>query len=338
MSPAALGRPRFSAVVTGGVLLTVLAAFASLTVGVVHVPLADVFAAITHAGTSMNDTLVSQMRLPRALGAIAVGSAMGTAGCMLQALLRNPLASPTVIGTSQAAAFGKVFGIFLGLERVGAISTAFAMTCVSAVLVLWLARTRAGLPSLSVVLMGINMSLFFGAMTGLTVFLHRDENQLGKMALLLAGGLWQTDWRQVAVIGPVTAVAVAAAMLLARPLDLLALGETDAKRLGVNTARTGTIVLLLSCLLTALAVCLAGVVAFVGLVVPHAARRIVGQSHAALLPACAFLGAVVVILTDTLARTVVPPNELPLGVITSLFGVPCFVLVVRSMQSKAGEA
>lgn len=343
MSASFAYRPRVATVVGTGLVLTVLVAVASLTVGVVRVPVSEVLSSLaslvaSHAETTMNSTLVSDMRLPRAVGAICVGAALGTAGCLLQALLRNPLASPTVIGTAQAAAFGKVLGVFLGLERAGAISTAFAMTCVAAVLVLWLARTRAGLPSISVVLMGINMSLLFGALTALTVFLHRDENQLGRMALLLTGGLWQITWAQLPVIGPATLVAVVAAMLLARHMDLLALGETDAKRLGVNTARTGTAILLLSCLLTALAVCLAGVVAFVGLVVPHAARRIVGPSHAALVPASAFLGAVLVIFTDTLARTVVPPNELPLGVITSLIGVPCFVLVVRSLQSKAGES
>lgn len=337
-------RPRFAQVLGVGIALTAVAALASLTVGVIRVPLGDVLSALAGlvgAGSGaegVHSTLVADMRLPRAVGAICVGAGLGAAGCMLQALLRNPLASPTVIGTAQAAAFGKVLGVFVGFGYLGSISTAFAMTCAAALLVLTLARTRAGLPSLSVVLMGLNMSLLFGALTTLVVFLHRDEDQLGKMALLLAGGLWQVTWKPLVVIGPATALAVAASLLLTRQLDLLALGESDAKRLGVNTARTGTLVLLAACLVTSLAVCLAGVVAFVGLVVPHAARRFVGPSHAALLPASAFLGAVLVIATDTLARTIVPPNELPLGVVTSLLGVPCFVLVVRSLRARAGES
>lgn len=341
-APAAR-RPGSGTVVLWGALATILAAALSLTVGVVSVPFMDVMSVLGglftgHASESMNATLVADMRLPRAVGAICVGAALGTAGCMLQALLRNPLASPTVIGTAQAAAFGKVLGVFLGFGYLGAIGTAFGMTCLAAVAVLTLARTRAGLPSISVVLMGFNMALLFGALTGLTIFLHRDENQLGRMALLLAGGLWQITWTPLVVIGPLVAATVAGALLLTRQLDLLALGETDAKRLGVNTARTGTMVLLVACLVTSLAVCLAGVVAFVGLVVPHFARKIVGPGHAALLPASAFLGAVLVVATDTIARTIVPPNELPLGVVTSLIGVPCFVVVVRSMQSRSGEA
>jgi iron complex transport system permease protein len=175
-------------------------------------------------------------------------------------------------------------------------------------------------------------------MTGLMVFLSRDEDQLARMALMLAGGLWRVSWGSLSIIAPVTAAACLAALTVARPLDLLALGEGDAKRLGLNTARTGTVVLLLACLATSLAVSLAGVVAFVGLIVPHAARRIVGHSHRVLLPACILLGSTLVVLTDTLARSLAPPHELPLGVVTSLLGVPCFIIIVRAMQRRSGEA
>ena len=305
--------------------------------GVVHVPFGEVLAALrglasgAHAD-STSATLVLDLRLPRALGAVCVGAALGTAGCMLQALMRNPLASPTVIGTAQAAAFGKVLGAALGLQYLASLSSAFAATCVAALLVIALARTRGGLPSISVVLMGFNLSLFFAALTSLCVFLTRDENQLARMGLLLSGGLWPTTWAPLAFIGPGTALALGLALPFARALDLLALGEADARRLGLDTARAGTLVLGIACLLTALAVCLAGVVAFVGLVVPHAARRLVGPGHRLLLPCCAFLGALLVLGADTLARTVAPPNEIPLGAVTSLVGVPVFVLVVRAMQ------
>jgi iron complex transport system permease protein len=329
-----------------GLALTVAAVAVAVTVGIVHVPSGEVLRALAHAfahfggagSRTLDESLVLDMRLPRAVGAVCVGAALGAAGCMLQALMRNPLASPTVIGTAQAAAFGKVLGVFVGFGFSASIGLSFATSTVAALLVLTLARTRAGLPAISVVLMGINMSLFFGALAGLTVFLSRDEDQLARMALLLAGGLWRTTWPSLAIVAPATVLAVLGSLVFARPLDILALGETDAKRLGMNTATTGTTVLLLACLLTSLAVSVAGVVAFVGLVVPHAARRLVGQTHRALLPACAFLGATLVVLTDTLARSVAPPNELPLTVITSLLGVPCFVVIVRSLQRGSGEA
>jgi iron complex transport system permease protein len=332
-------------VIVAGAAAALAAAALSLAVGVIHVPfgevlrvLGELFSPPPPGGESIDHTLVADMRLPRAVGALCVGAALGTAGCMLQALLRNPLASPSVIGTAQAAAFGKVLAVLIGLPYLGTISLSFALAVGGALLVLVLARTRTGLPAISVVLMGLNVSLLFAALTGLVVFLSRDEGQLSRMALMLLGGLWQVSWTPLAVIAPLTALTVAISLLFGRQLDLLALGETDAKRLGVNVETTGTIVLLTSCLLTSLAVCLAGVVAFVGLVVPHAARRLVGPAHAALLPASAFLGAILVVLTDTLARSVVPPNELPLGVVTSLIGVPCFLLVVRSLRSRSGES
>lgn len=331
------------AVIVLGVALTVVAVGLSLTVGVVHVPLGDVVHAVIGIlrrapVETVSDSLVRNMRLPRAVGAVFVGGALGAAGCMLQSFLRNPLASPTVIGTAQAAAFGKVLGVFVGLGYAASLGVSFVVSCGAALLVLTLSRTRSGLHAISVVLMGINMSLFFGALAGLTIFLAKDEDQLARMALLLAGGLWKASWKEVALIAPGTALVVAVSFLFARALDVLSLGEQDAKRLGMNTTRTGTSVLLLSCLATSLAVCLAGVVAFVGLVVPHAARKVVGSSHRALLPASTFLGAVLVVFTDTLARSIAPPHELPLTVVTSLLGVPCFIAIVRSMQRRGGEA
>jgi iron complex transport system permease protein len=145
------------------------------------------------------------------------------------------------------------------------------------------------------------------------------------------GGLWSTTWGPLALLAPLTVVAVVGCWFLARPLDLMALGEAHAHRLGVRTREFGSLVLLLACLLAALAVCTAGVLAFVGLIVPHAARRLVGPAHGVLLPASAFLGALLVLATDTVARTAVPPQELPLAVVTSIVGVPCFLIIMRSL-------
>lgn len=331
---------RTASVVLVGAAAALVATVASLAVGVVHVPLGEVAGALgglagRAAEVSETDrALVLDMRLPRAIGALASGAALGTAGCMLQALLRNPLASPFVIGTAQAAGFGAVVAIFLGLPYAGTLGLAFAMSVAAAFLVLSLSRTQRSLPTESVVLTGISVSLMFAAMTGLVRYFAHDEGEVARMALWLLGGLWHLSWAPLAAMAPLTVATVAGAMLLARSLDLLSLGESDAQRLGVRARRTGTVVLLVSCLLTSLAVCTAGVVAFVGLVVPHAARRIVGPSHAALLPASAFLGAVLVVATDTAARTVAPPHELPLGVVTSLVGVPCFLALMRSLRAR----
>ena len=331
------------AAVAIGCLVACAVALVSLTVGAAGVPVADAFAALTRIGSSaegrsMTETLVLDYRLPRAVGGLCAGAALGTAGCMLQALLRNPLASPFVIGTSQAAAFGAVVAISFEMSHLGILGAAFVTALAGGTLVVSLARTQRGLPADSVVLTGLAISLMFGALTGLARALNRDEGQTGKMALWMLGGLWQITWKPLVLIAPATVVAVAGSFLLARRLDLLALGESDAQRLGVRVDRTGMAVLAVSCLLTALAVCVAGVVAFVGLIVPHAARKLLGPSHAALLPASAFLGGAFVVATDCVARSVAPPQELPLAVVTSIVGVPAFLLIMRSMRARRSAA
>ncbi|MFO0829660.1 MAG: iron ABC transporter permease [Phycisphaerales bacterium] len=327
----------------GGTLVVIGAVVASLCIGVYPVPLADVATSIGdllagRAGTSTNSTLILEMRLPRAVAAACVGASLGTAGCMLQALLRNPLASPFVIGTAQGAGFGAVLAIVLGLSYAATISFGFVMSLIAVAMVLGLARSRNSLPTESVVLTGLSISLFFGSLIGLLRYMAHDEGVTGRISLWMLGGLWQVTWAPLIVVGPVAAVAIVASCLLSRHLDLLALGEEDAARLGVNVRRAGSAVLLLTCVMTAVAVCIGGILAFVGLVVPHAARKLVGPGHSALMPACACLGALLVIATDALARTAVPPQELPLGVVTSLIGVPCFLAIMRSMRSRRGGA
>jgi len=322
--------------VGGGVVLACAAV--ALCVGVYPVPLRGVLAALGdlfRAGEPSPDhLLVVGMRLPRVVGAICVGGALATAGGMLQALLRNPLASPFVVGTAQGAGFGAVLAIFLRLPEPSTIVLALAMSLVAAVLVLWLARSGQSLPTESVVLVGLSLSLLFANGIGLLRFLGHDEGVLGRIAIWILGGLWHLTWRPLAFLAPLCLGAILVACLLGRRLDLLALGSADARRLGMNVARDGALVLLLSCILTSAAICIGGVLAFVGLLVPHAARRLVGPAHHALLPACALLGAAVVIVTDTLARTVAPPQELPLGVVTSLLGVPGFLWLLRSLRRR----
>jgi iron complex transport system permease protein len=338
-----LRRTTLPVAVAIGLVVALVVALVSLTIGAAGVPVSDALAALTRIGSSaethsMTETLVLDYRLPRAVGGLCAGAALGAAGCMLQALLRNPLASPFVIGTSQAAAFGAVVAISFGLSHLGILGAAFVTALAGGMLVVSLARTQRGLPSDSVVLTGLAISLMFGALTGLVRALSRDEGQTGRMALWMLGGLWQITWKPLLFIAPATVVAVAGSFLLARRLDLLSLGESDAQRLGVRVDRTGMTVLAVSCLLTALAVCIAGVVAFVGLIVPHAARKLLGPSHAALLPASAFLGGAFVVATDCVARSVAPPQELPLAIVTSLVGVPAFLLIMRSMRARRSAA
>ncbi|MEZ5967118.1 MAG: iron ABC transporter permease [Planctomycetota bacterium] len=335
----ALRPPRtWPVAVTGGALLA-LVALASVGFGIIAVPWStvagDLLAAVGLGGAASDDHIVIvNLRLPRALGASCVGGALGTAGCMLQALLRNPLASPTVIGTAQGAMFGAVLAIALGLSRAGTLATSFTMSVGAVTLVLGMARTRRALPVESVVVTGMAVALMFMALARLLLAVTRDEYALGRMTQWLAGGLWHANWDELRMLAPLTVIGVVVACACARSLDLLALGEADAHRLGLRVRRVGTVVLVGSCVLTSLAICIGGMVAFVGLIVPHACRRLVGPTHAVLLPASASLGAMLVVVTDTVARTAVPPQELPLTVVTSLVGVPSFLVILRALRGR----
>jgi len=323
-----------------GLAAALLALMLSLGVGVVPVPAREVARVLSEwiAGGvgdgSMARTLVLEMRLPRAVAALCVGGALGAAGALLQALLRDPLASPSIIGTAQAAGFGRVLGVYLGLHYASSLALAFAMALAGTSLVLAISRSRGAFPSQIVLLTGVNVGLFFAALIGLVQYLSRDEGQLSRMVLWLLGGLWQVTWAPLLVIAPATLACIAVALLFGRHLDLLALGEDSALRLGLGARSSPTAILILACLLTSLAVSIAGVVAFVGLVVPHAARRLVGPAHGVLLPASTFLGGILVLAVDCVARSAVPPNELPLGVLTSLLGVPFFLVILRSIQRR----
>lgn len=326
-------------VCAGGFLLMV--AVGSLSFGAVRITPAEVFASLfgktDGEGVGIRDVreiVLYNIRLPRLVAAACVGAALGAAGCLLQALLRNPLASPFVIGASSAGGFGAVVAIFLGAPFMIMLLSAFAMSSASGFAVLALARTRGRLPTESVVLAGFGIGLLFSALTGLVQYLAREEWQLREMVLWLMGGLWRVTWEPLTFVAPAVFLTVIVCWSFTRDLDILSIGEFDALRLGVNVGRFHVMILLLACLLTSLAVSIGGVIAFVGLVVPHIARKIVGVTHGRLFPASVLIGAALVIVADTAARTVVLPNELPLGVVTSLIGVPFFFVIFRSVKRK----
>jgi iron complex transport system permease protein len=324
------------------VFVLVLAIAATLCIGVIHTPVSEVWHAITQGllGSgegSATETLILDIRLPRAIAAVCVGASLATAGCVLQALLRDPLASPTMIGTAQASGFGRVLGVYLGLPYAASIGLSFLSAVAATLLVMAIARSRRGFPPQIVLLAGVNVGMLFAALIGLLQYSSKDEGQLSRMVLFMLGGLWQVTWAPLAYVAPLAFLAIVASAVLYRELDLLALGENDATRLGLATRRIGLGVLAIASLLTSLAVSIAGVVAFAGLIVPHAARRLVGSSHGRLVPMSAFLGALLLLATDCIARTAVAPNELPLGVLTSLIGVPCFLFLLRSMTQRGGR-
>lgn len=278
--------------------------------------------------------IVRDIRFPRVIAAALVGGALAAAGALLQGLLRNPLADPYVTGTSAGGALGAVIAVVIGAYGAWVPLFAFA-GAFSAVAVVWqLARLGGRTSVLTVLLAGVVLSSFAGAAVSfLLVATDRFGVRVRAIVDVLIGAVTSPSLQGLAVPAAIVAVGLAVALLVAPRIDAYAFGEEHAAALGIDTERTTWIALMAAALLSSAAVALAGLVGFVGLVVPHAMRAMVGASHRRLVATSALAGATALVLADAGARLVLAPTELPVGVITGLVGAPFFlVLLVRSRR------
>ncbi|MGL5819903.1 MAG: FecCD family ABC transporter permease [Phycicoccus sp.] len=287
--------------------------------------------------TASDENIVWLLRVPRVLAGVAVGAALAVAGAVIQALVRNPLADPYLLGISSGASAGAAGHILFGLgAAAGAgalVGSAFAGSVLAIVLVFAVARIGGRLVPSRLVFAGIAVGFALGALTNLMVFVANSRDGVRAVLFWMLGSLGQSRWDVLPLLWAVTVVAIAGFWVWSRRLDAMALGDDTARSLGTHPTRFRWFAALLVALLVAAAVSVAGAIGFVGLVVPHLARRLVGGSHRVLLPTCALLGGVVLVAADTLARTVVAPAELPLGVLTALLGTPLLVVLVHRMTS-----
>ncbi|MBM4433935.1 MAG: iron ABC transporter permease [Chloroflexi bacterium] len=320
-------RAPYGPVVAALVLVLLAALVAAIAIGAVAIPPDRVIATLLGAGDPAETAIVVSLRLPRVLGAALVGAALAVAGVLLQGLLRNPLADPYVLGTSAGASVGAV----LGLTLAGALgffvvpALAFAGAILSIVVVWRLARVGAETPIVTLLLAGVVFSAFAGAIVTFVLVSHdRLQLRLASVLAWLMGGVSVVTWTQLAVSAALVVIALALAMAVVWRLDAFALGEETAATLGIDVEASKRGVVAIAALLTAAAVSIAGLVAFVGLIAPHATRLIVGPAHLRLVPAAALAGAAFVVLADLAARVVVAPSELPMGVISGLIGGPFF--------------
>ena len=310
-----------------------LSAAAGILVGAVPIAPGEVLSALLGADNT-NGTIIRELRLPRVLGAALVGGALAAAGALLQGMLRNPLADPFVTGTSAGASLGAVLAVALGFEPALVPLAAFAGAMAAIALVWRLARLGGRTTVLTVLLAGVVLTSFAGALVTL-VLVSSDRLALRLRAVLgwLQGGVSVISWNELAVAAIVVAVGVIGAVLLAPRIDAYAFGEETAAALGVDLDRTTAAVLATTALLTGAAVAIAGLVGFVGLVIPHALRFLLGATHRRLIVASIPAGAIALVLADLGARTALAPAELPVGVITGLVGAPFFLaLLVRSRR------
>ncbi len=289
-----------------------------------------VLAALSGAGDHATVAIVCDLRVPRVLLAFLVGGSLAVTGAALQALVRNPLADPYLLGLSGGAGLGAVVAIALRLANPWAVPVAALTGGITAVaLVYRLALIAGGVLDARVLLLGgVVVGAFSASLMG-AVMAVSPAPEVRNALLWLLGGFGRASWQSLTLFAAYAVLPLAVLYGLARQLDLLTLGEEPAQYLGAEVERAKRVLYVAASLLTAVAVSLAGIIGFVGLVVPHAARLGWGRLHRALLPSAFLLGGVLMVVADALARTVFAPVELPVGVVTALIGVPVFVLLVR---------
>ncbi|KPL05521.1 hypothetical protein AMJ85_11775 [candidate division BRC1 bacterium SM23_51] len=276
-------------------------------------------------------TIIRDVRLPRIILALLVGGALAAAGMAMQALFQNPLADPYIVGVAPGAAVGATLALALGWEvgRLGAHAlpvSAFAGSLAVSFLVYILASRFGKIPVLHLLLFGVALGALCMGITSLILML--SPLQIQEVYMWLLGGLWDTRWWKVSVVWPYLLAGVLVLYFFAREMDAFLLGEEEAQSLGIAVERLKRILLATATLLAATAVAVSGIIGFVGLIVPHMMRLVVGPRHRILLPASLLSGSVLLVLSDTLARSIRPPTEIPVGIVTTFLGVPFFVFLL----------
>lgn len=306
-------------------LLSLASLFLASAIGSVSMGWQQWWMAISDSASQQGE-LVWRLRLPRAAAAWMVGAMLAMSGCLMQVLLRNPLADPYVLGVSGGAAFATLLGMLMGTAVVFLPWLALAGSLLSILIVFGLARGTGPWSGTRLLLTGVVTASGWAALISLILSVSPD-NSLRSMLFWLMGDLSYAKLPVWSVV--VLALSFVLTMGLARSLNVLAMGETTARLLGEPTRRLLWIVYLLASVLTATAVSIAGSVGFVGLIVPHLMRLLVGSDHRILIPAATLFGGLFLVMSDTLARTVLSPQQLPVGVITALLGVPLFLLLLN---------
>jgi iron complex transport system permease protein len=285
-----------------------------------------------HPVGGTNDLIIWSLRLPRIALAVLVGGGLAVSGVIMQALFHNPLADPYIVGVSSGAAFGAVLAVALGmgLSILGMNAVplcAFLGAVAVTALVYGLSRQRARMPVTTLLLTGIALGSMLQAVTAF-LLLQQGHSELREVMGWLMGSLANSDWRHVGLLLPYVAIVLALSWCWQRELNVLAFGEDTAHQLGIPLERTKLLLLMLASLIAAGAVAMSGVIAFVGLIVPHVMRRLVGPNHRRLLPASFLGGGLLLLWADMLARSVLPGSEIPIGIITSVLGAPFFLYVL----------
>ncbi|TYQ12674.1 UNVERIFIED_CONTAM: iron complex transport system permease protein [Acetivibrio alkalicellulosi] len=329
-------RKIYTIIIFAGVLLVVI--FASICIGAYFIPLNVVINTLWqriiynyHQGVV--STIIWDIRITRIILAIAVGTSLSSSGVVYQGVFRNPLIEPYILGVSSGAAFGAALAILFKFPfSLQLLAFVFGMLAVLATYSL--SRVNGQTPLITLILAGVIIGSLFSAMVSIFQYVGTEE-QLKKLVFWLMGGLYHAKWQDVKIIVPVVVLGFVILWLNSWKLNVLSLGEEEAKSLGIRTERVKLILMISSTAITAISVSLAGIIGWVGLMVPHAARLIVGPDHRYLLPLSAIMGATFMIICDTIARTI-STGEVPIGIVTSILGAPYLLYLLRRRANYFG--
>ena len=327
-------------------LLLLLSFVVTMAFGAVDVPLGVTASIVAQrlglpigaAASDVHWSVISHVRLPRALTAALVGAALALAGATMQGVFRNPLADPGIIGVSAGGALGAVIAIHFGLRSLHYLATpalAFVGALGAVMLVYLLAAARGVDPLMTMILAGVAVQAFIGAVISAALTLTADVNAMREIVFWLTGSLGARSWTHVQLILPFIVIGSLLLLCFGRDLNLMALGEDTARSMGVDVRSVRLIMLTLAALITAVAVAVSGIIGFVGLVVPHMVRLVVGPDHRLVLPTSLLTGAVLLTWADFGSRLLLRPQELRVGLITAFFGAP-FFLYLLYRQRRAG--
>lgn len=315
-------------------ILLVVASVLSISIGRYGVSVKDVV--LTLFGQQQNKAIyhvVVNLRLPRLLASLLIGAALAVAGATYQGIFQNPLVSPDLLGVSAGACTGAAIAIIAGLGSFFVTSAAFLIGILSVVLSLLLALATRKKTNLVLIFAGIIVGRFMDSIVGMLIYFADEESKLGEIIDWQLGTMAKVSMSDIAYLAPIVLVCLVFMFLYRWRINLLSIGDRDARALGVNVVADRYILIAISTLLTAVSVCVAGTIAWVGLIVPHIARWIIGSDNRYSIPLCATIGAAFLVFADTIARSATA-FELPLGVITGLIGAPIFAVILLNQRKK----
>lgn len=321
--PIPLWRILILAVLT---ILLVISLLVSIYQGAVHIPISDIIAAFS-GNIGINSQILLNIRLPRALLTILVGMNLAVAGAILQAVMKNPLADPHIIGISSGAGIAGIFIMIVVPQYSFLITPAAFVGAMAAAISIYILAWKNGIKPLRIILAGVAVASFIGA--GISALLILYSDRVHGALMWMVGGFAARSWVHVHLILPYTIIGIILAMLFTRHLNVLQLGDEIAKGLGMNVERIRIFLTAIAALLAASSVAVAGLLGFVGLIIPHTARLIIGSDYRFLLPTSILLGGAVVALSDTVARCAFAPLELPVGIFMAVLGAPFFLFLLR---------